>query len=229
MGEFICVCAIYMCEIKAAEVSVCSTRTTGLGSPPLTYLKKGRKWMQEKHSGLMALGDISSEQRWGSGKGMQNGGCVLRPVLAGGLRCPRTGESPDAYSSVTLYFCMFLFMSYINLLFHPMEWDFGEVWNDKTQLCFPAGFPVCTRLWCLTRLPAPSTYPTEPGAKLEQNTQRIQFTNRNKHLFSRFYIITKQNQGRGKKKRTTQHFLSRWCAAVTLYFLEEITLLPKDV
>lgn len=127
MGEFICVCAIHMCEIKAAEVSVCSTRTTGLGSPPLTYLKKGRKWMQEKHSGLMALGDISSEQRWGSGKGMQDGGCVLRPVLAGGLRCPRTGGSPGAYSSVTLYFCMFLFMSYINLLFHPMEWDFGEI------------------------------------------------------------------------------------------------------
>lgn len=82
---------------------------------------------------------------------------------------------------------------------------------------------------CLPRLPAPSSHPTEPGAKLEQNTQRIQFTNRNKHLFSRFYIITKQNQGRQKNPPTTQHFLCRLCAAVTLYFLEEITLLRGDV
>jgi len=83
-------------------------------------------------------------------------------------------------------------------------------------------------LRCLPWLPAPSSHPTEPGAKLEKNTQHIQFTNRNKHLFGRFYIIAKKKKT-GEKKNSTQHFLCRLCVAVTLYFLEEITLLWKDV
>lgn len=66
---------------------------------------------------------------------------------------------------------------------------------------------------------APSTYPTEPGAKLQKNTQRIQFTNRNKHLFSRFYIITKQNQRRKreKKKQNITFFILLSCGGDPLF------------
>lgn len=93
--------------------------------------------------------------------------------------------------------------TYIKSRFAFKEWDFWEVRNDKRGLCFAGGFPSRPLLRCLPRLPAPASHPTEPGAKREKNTRRTQFTNRNKRLFGRFYIITKQNQGR-KKKTTTR-------------------------
>lgn len=34
MGEFICVCAIYVCEIKAVEVPMCNMAQQGLPHPP---------------------------------------------------------------------------------------------------------------------------------------------------------------------------------------------------
>lgn len=61
MGEFICVCAIYVCEIKSVEVPMCNMAQQGLPHPP--HLKRGGEWVQN-YSGWVALGGISTEQRW---------------------------------------------------------------------------------------------------------------------------------------------------------------------
>lgn len=204
MGEFICVCAIDMCEIKPAEVSVCCTRTTGWSSPSPTYYDRGGKGMQENDPRWLGLGGERGRSGlagwgwfiWGRFCFLACG--PIAPACWGCPRCFQWGCYLFFHVSLLLHSSC---LTYINSHFVCMEWDFWEAWNDKTGLCFPARFPPRTFLRCLPRLPAPSSHPTEPGAKLEKNTQRIQFTNRNKHLFGRFYIIIKQNQGRKKKKR----------------------------
>lgn len=189
MGEFICVCAIDTCEIKTAEMSVCNTHVTGWGSPSPMCQKWGEKGMQ---------GNGPRWWLWEAG-----GDSFLGSILV-------SGRWPHCTSMWCFQWGCYLFLhvsfllhssclTYIKSQFAFMEWDFWEARNDKTRLCFAGGFPPCPLLPCLPRLPAPALHPTQPGAKREKNTRRIQFTNRNKHLFSRFYIITKQNQGRKKK------------------------------
>lgn len=111
---------------------------------------------------------------------------------------------------VTIWFaCLCLLhlscLMYIDLCFACTEWDFWEARNDKTQLSFPARFPpypfsfsVCLGFQFHHHIQ--QSLGQRWRKKKTTNPQHIQLKTRHKHLFCRFYIITKQNQERRQKK-----------------------------
>ena len=153
MGEFICVCAIDMCEIKPAEVSTCNTRTTGWGSPSATYRKRGGKELQ------------GTSPRWLTSGGERGRGGVAGQGWFLWVRSCSPAGGPIALASWgwSRYFqrgCYsFLHVSFllhsscltcINSRFACMAWDLWEAWNDKTGFVSqPDSLRVCSSGVCL--------------------------------------------------------------------------------
>lgn len=124
MGEFICVCAIDMCEIKAAAVSVCNTRTRGWGfsiHPRIaTRVEKGLR---------NAVPDGGLWEARGDGMGVVS----LGPILLSGWwpHCTHTLGMAPVLPVRLLFIFTFLFfllhsscLTFISSRFACMEWDF---------------------------------------------------------------------------------------------------------
>lgn len=157
MGEFICVCAIEMCEIKPVEVSVCNTGMTGWGSPSPTYCKQCSKRDAGKQSQMADFG--RREEAGGDGVRWQDGGGLFGANPALWPMAPlhlHTGDGPGASSKVAIYFCMLIFY-----FTHPVQcilthvlpaWSRTFERHEMTKHSFvfqPGSLRVCSSGVCL--------------------------------------------------------------------------------